>query len=99
MRLDRKKSHADAVFPRRRQRETELGALAREKLVGDLDQHAGAIAGSRIAAAGAPVRQVDQHLDALQNDLVRPLALEVRDEADAAGVVLVARVVEALRLG
>ena len=53
-------NHAHAVFARRRQREAELGALAREELVRDLDQHAGAVAGFRVAAAGAAVRQIDQ---------------------------------------
>jgi hypothetical protein len=67
--------------------------------VGDLDQDAGAIAGSGIAAAGAPVRQVDENLDAFEDDVVRPLALEIRNEANSAGIVLVARVVKALRQG
>ena len=43
----------------------ELGALAREELVRNLNQDAGAVAGFRIAAASAAVRQVDQDLDAL----------------------------------
>jgi hypothetical protein len=54
---------------------------------------------SGIAAAGAAMRQVDQNLDALDDDVVRPLALEVGNEADSAGIVLLARVVEALRWG
>ncbi len=85
--------------PGGRQREAELGALAREELVRDLDQHAGAVAGFRIAAAGAAVRQVDQNLDALDDDVVRFLALDIGDEADAAGVVFLGRVVQALCLG
>ena len=85
--------------PAGRQGEAQLGALAREELVRDLNQDAGAIAGFRIAAAGAAVRQVDQNLDALDDDVVRLLALDVGDEADAAGIVLLARVVQALRWG
>ena len=54
---------------------------------------------SRIAAAGAAVRQVDQNLNALEDDVVRFLALEIRNEADSAGIVLVARVVKTLRRG
>ena len=99
VRLHGKEGHAHAVLSRRRQRETELSALAGEELVGDLNQDAGAIAGAGIAAAGAPVRQVDQNLNAFQNDVVRLLALEVRNEADSAGIVLLARVVQALRWG
>ena len=81
------------------QREAEPRALAREELVGNLDQHAGAVAGFRVAAAGAAVRQVDEDLDALEDDVVGLLAVDVDHEADAAGVVLVARIVEPLRLG
>ena len=77
----------------------ELGAFAREKLVRNLDQYARAIAGLRIAAASAAVRQIDQNLDALQNDVVRFLAVDVGDKADAAGVVLVGRIVKSLRCG
>ena len=97
VRLHRQEHHADAVLAGRRQREAELGALAREELVRDLDQDAGAVAGLRIAAAGAAVRQVDQDLDALDDDVVRFVTLDVGDEADAAGVVFSARVVETLR--
>jgi hypothetical protein len=61
--------------------------------VRDLDQHAGAIAGAGISAARAPVRQVDQNLYAFEDDVVRPLPLQIRNEADSAGIVLVARVV------
>jgi hypothetical protein len=45
------------------------------------------------------VRQVDQNLDAFEDDVVRPLALEIRNKANSAGIVLVARVVKALRRG
>ena len=97
LRLHRQEGHAHAVLARGRQGEAELGALAREELVRDLDQHAGAVAGFRIAAAGAAMRQVDQDLNALDDDVVRFLALDVGDEADSAGIVFVARVVKTLR--
>ena len=51
--------------PGARQGEAELGAFAREELVRNLDEDAGAVAGLRIAAAGAAVRQVDENLNAL----------------------------------
>ena len=76
-----------------------VGALAREELVRNLDQDAGAVAGFRIAAAGAAMRQVDQDLQSLEDDVVRLLALDVDHETDAAGVVLVAGVVETLLRG
>ncbi|MFO1425425.1 MAG: hypothetical protein U1F11_00315 [Steroidobacteraceae bacterium] len=63
-----------------------------------LHEHAGAVAGVDLAAAGAAVVEVLEHLDRGAQDLVRLAALDVHDEADAAGVALVARVVETLLL-
>ena len=48
---------------------SESCALARKKLVRNLNQNAGAIAGFRIAAAGAAVRQIDQYLNSLLDNL------------------------------
>jgi hypothetical protein len=45
------------------------------------------------------VRQVDQNLDAFEDDIVRPPTLEIRNKANSAGIVLEARVVKALRRG
>ena len=64
--------------------------------MGDLDQDARAVAGVVLAAAGAPVVQVHQRRQAVADQLVRLPPLQVDDEADAAAVVLVLRVVEAL---
>ena len=89
--------HADAVLPGRRKREAQLGALAGEELVRNLDQDAGAVAGFRIAAARSAVRQIDQNLYALDDDFVRFLTFDVGNEADTAGVVLVAGIVKSLR--
>src|SRR6185503_3541592 len=55
---------------------------------------ASAVAGVRLAAARAAVPQVHQHLQRLLDDRMGALALDVNDEADAAGVVLVERIVE-----
>ncbi len=65
----------------------------------NLDENAGAVAGFRVAAAGAAVGQVDEDLDALDDDVVGFLAFDIGDKADTAGIMLVARVVEALRRG
>jgi hypothetical protein len=62
----------------------------------NLQQHARAVAGARIASAGAAMRQVVEHLDALAHNVVRARALDVDDEPDAARIVLVLRRVEAL---
>ena len=69
-----------------RQRE---GRHLAEEPVGHLQQDAGAVAGVGLAAARAAVPQVHQHLQRLLHDRVGTAPLDVDDEADAAGVVLV----------
>src|SRR5262249_1761950 len=86
--LGREEHHADAVLARRGQLDAERLRLATQERVGHLHQDAGAVAGERIAAACAPVRQVLEDREALLDDVVRALALDVHHEADAAGVVL-----------
>ena len=54
--------HADAVLAGGGQRDAERLRLAAEERVRDLDEDAGAVAGLRIAAAGAAVRQVREDL-------------------------------------
>ena len=93
----RQEGHAHAVRPRLRQLEAELGALAGEELVWNLDQDAGAVAGLRVAAAGAAVGQVDKNLDSLADNVVALMAADAGDEPDAARVVLVRGIVETLR--
>ena len=73
-----------------------LGAI---ELVGNLDQDAGPVAHQRIGADGAAMGQVLEDLEALLDDRMRFRAGDVGDEADAAGVVLVGRAVQALALG
>ena len=70
-----------------------------EEGVRHLDEHAGAVAGVGLAAAGAAMIEVAQHLDGLLQDAVRLAALDVDDEADAAGLVLEPRIVEPLFVG
>ena len=88
---------ASTALAFRRQGEAQFGALADEELVRDLDEDAGAVAGFRIAAAGSAMGQVDEDLNALDDNVVRFLTLDIRDEADSAGVVLMARIVKSLR--
>ena len=76
-----------------------LRHLLAEEPVRNLDQDAGAVAGQRVGADRAAVGQVLQDLQALLDDGVALRALDVRDEADAAGVVFVGRVVETLLAG
>ena len=99
MRFHRQEHHAHAVLARGRQREPQFGAFAREETVRDLNQHARAVAGFRVATARAAMRQVDQNLDSLDDDVVRLVASHTGHEADAASVVLVARIVKTLGWG
>ena len=62
-----------------------------------LDQDARAVSGFSVTAGGTAMRKVDEHRERLLNDRVRPLAPQVRNETDAAGIVLVRRVVQSLR--
>lgn len=62
----------------------------------DLHQDSSTIARARIASACAAMRQVVEYLQAFDDDVVRALALDVDDEANAARVVLVSGIVEAL---
>ena len=77
----------------RGQLEVDDGAQER---VGDLEQDAGAVAGVDLGAGGAAVVEVAQRGERLGHDVVAGLAGQGRHEGDAAGVVLVAGVVETL---
>ena len=94
----RQKDHAHRVAARRGQLHPQLGALLGKELVRNLNQHARAVARLRIAAAGSAVLQVLQHLDALLHDRVALLALDVGDKPETAGVMLVRRVIQTLRV-
>ena len=80
---------------RGRQRDAERSPR-RAGTVRRLDEDARAVAGVLLAAAGAAVLQVDEDRERLCRMIVRLAALQVHDEAEAAGVVLVPRVVQAL---
>src|SRR5439155_11816423 len=94
----RQEHHADAVLARRRQLHALLRHLLAEEAVGDLDQQARTVGELRVIAHGAAVSEVSQHRQALLDDGVRLPALDVGYEADAAGVMLVVRVIQALSL-
>ena len=88
---------ADRVFARLRQLEAELGGLLGEKLVRDLHQDAGAVAHARVGADRAAMLQIAQDAQPVLDDLVRLAALDVGDEADAAGILVERGIVQALR--
>jgi hypothetical protein len=64
--------------------------------VRDLNQDSSAVARFRIAAASAAMREVDQDLQALGDDVVRLHALDIDHETDATSVVFVSWIVETL---
>ena len=94
--IEWKEQHPDAIFAARRKFEAELARFAAQELMRNLQEHAGAVAGARIASACTAMGQVVEDLDALAHDIVRALTLDVDHEADPACVVLVSRRVEAL---
>ncbi len=59
----------------------------------DLNGDARAIACFRIAATGAAVGQINENLNPLAYDVVRFLALNVHNKANAASIALIGRVV------
>ena len=89
--VDREEGHAHGVLTGFREPALDDGA---QEAVRDLDQDARAVTGGLVGAGGAAMVQVAQRLEPLLDDLVPGHAVEVRDEGDTAGVVLVSRVVE-----
>jgi hypothetical protein len=93
----RRQEHlADAVAAAARHLEAEAQALGLEEAVRELEHDAGAVAGIRIGAAGGAMGQPAQHLEALLDDASRLFAFDMGDEADATGVLLRGRIVEAV---
>jgi hypothetical protein len=66
--------------------------------VRDLHQDAGAVAHARVGAGGAAMLQIAEDAQPVLDDEVRLAALDVGDEADAAGVLVERRIVQTLRL-
>ncbi len=93
--LRRQKDHADPVGPGAGQRNPPLPSDQFQELVRRLDEDAGPVARIGLAAARAPVVQVQQRLKRLPDDAMRPAALDIDDETDSAGFVLELRVIKA----
>ncbi len=94
----RHEQNADAVLAGGGKLDAERLGLAGEELVRDLHQDAGAVAGARVGADRAAVLEVAEDLQRVGDDLVRLAALDVGDEADAAGILVEPRIVEPLRV-
>ena len=95
----RQEAHRHRVAAGRRQGQALAFGPVAQQAVRHLDQAAGAVAHQRVCPDRAPVVEIDQDLQPLGDDVVRFPALDIGDEADATGVVLVPRIIEALLLG
>ena len=91
----RKQTH-DAVAPGLGQLEVHVGA--EEARAGSCSEQAGAVAGADVGALGPAVLEVVERLERLDHDVVARHVVEPGDHGDAAGVVLVPRVVQAVGL-
>ena len=94
--FDGEKRHAYRVLTFSGNWKAQASSLASKKAKGDLNENAGAISGFWIAAARTTVREVDEHLDALAQNLVRLLAPNIDDKTHAAGIVFTRGVVQPL---
>ena len=90
--------HAHAVLAGRGQGDALVGHVGAVVLVRDLDQDAGAVAHQLVGTHGAAVIQVLEDLECTLHDFMGLVALDVRHETHAAGVVLVRTVVQTVFL-
>ena len=79
--------------------EAEALGFRREEAVRDLDHDAGAVAGLGIGTHGAAMLEVLEDGQSVGHHAMALGIVDIGDEADAAGVVLVARIVETVRFG
>ena len=77
-----------------RQLKADFRGLAREEAVRNLNQDASAVAGARIGANRTAVFEVAQNVDGVVDDLMAFLALDIGNEADAAGIFFERRIVK-----
>jgi hypothetical protein len=96
VRVGGQEGERDAVLARRRQRDVEAPGLFAQERIRKLKEDASAVAGLLIAAAGAAVLEVQQDLQPIADDVVADLSLEMRNEANPAGVMLESGVVESI---
>ena len=76
--------------------DTEAIAFLSQKCIGNLNEKTGAVTGERVGTNRAPMLQANQNLEPLLDDLVALPVLDMGNKADAAGVVLIARVIQSL---
>ena len=92
----RQEEHGHAVVALVGQELALLLRLLAEEAVRQLEEHARAVAGVLLKALAAAVLEVHEHRERVVERLVAADAVQVRDGADAAGVVLVLGAIEAV---
>jgi hypothetical protein len=97
--FDRQEDHAHAVLTGSGQRETEARGFPVKEGVRNLDRDARAVSRVGVTTAGPTMREVDEDLNSLGDDVMGLTALDVGNETNPAGVALEARMVEALGPG
>ena len=94
--LLREEDHADTVVTGGRERHALLRELLSVIAIGDLNQDTGTVAAEGVRPDRAAVIQVMQDEERVLNHLMRDAALDIRDETNAAGVVLCLRCVQSV---
>ena len=82
----RQEHHADGDAAELRLLAGGIADVVAEEILRDLDMDAGAVAGLAVGVDRAAVPHRLQRIDARHHDVAPPLAVERRDQADAAGV-------------
>ncbi len=92
--VTRQEHHSDAVMAGLWELQLEPLGLGSKQPVGQLNEDAGAVARKRIGADRAPMGEVMEYVDPIQENAMTLAIFDVRNEADAAGIMLVARIVK-----
>ena len=96
--VPRQKAHRDGITAGLGKGQPLPRRPVAQQRVRHLNEAAGPVADQRIGPDGAAMVEIDQDLQPARDDVVRFSSLDVGDETDAARIMLVARVVEALSL-
>ncbi|SPP65863.1 hypothetical protein NITLEN_40336 [Nitrospira lenta] len=94
--LGRQEHHAHAILARIRQDHADITSRAFQKFMRNLKQNTRAVTGARVATLRAAVGQILKNLQALLDNRVGFLALNIDHKTHSARVFLVFRVIEAL---
>jgi hypothetical protein len=97
--IAREEAHGHGVVAGRGQAHVLFRHLLGEEGVGDLQEDARAVTGTRVATSGAAVGEVGEDLQGLRDDGVGRLPVQRGHEAQAAGIVFERWVIQPLARG